>query len=345
MVYSSGGLALNYDGFGRETSVGMNGGTITRAYDADDHLISSQNLGANAITCVGGVELDCQNGSVPANSGATYTWGTSGHPVKFTTNPNGTGASTYWEHWDPTANEILLETGTSTVVALGRAAISNTNSGLTVEDRDPFGQLASTHTGVQFTAWIGQSSRSMSRYGNMFSKEAAGSQYTGTDPSMVSRILDAERPDGYIDHTYGISFQGTRTADVNTGQWMTPDAFGGDADDPMSQQPYAWDANNPLVYSDPSGFLSTSNNTPTPPLGGGCMGNTATGQIACSSDCTGWWQGPNNDELVGSCGPPGGSLAMFDNPSPFDGGDPTVFGRQVTGRALRELRTRRTLAF
>ena len=37
-------------------------------------------------------------------------------------------------------------------------------------------------------------------------------------------------------------------------QWTAPDAYAGNTDDPMSQHPYMWNNNNPVEYSDPSGY-------------------------------------------------------------------------------------------
>ena len=37
-------------------------------------------------------------------------------------------------------------------------------------------------------------------------------------------------------------------------QWTAPDAYTGEVGDPMSEQPYMWDRNNPASYFDPSGF-------------------------------------------------------------------------------------------
>ena len=65
--------------------------------------------------------------------------------------------------------------------------------------------------------------------------------------------LNAQRSDGYSD---GINtFQGVRAYDPNMNQWTTPDAYAGDVHDPMSQKPYMWNANNPVQYSDPSGYV------------------------------------------------------------------------------------------
>ncbi len=50
------------------------------------------------------------------------------------------------------------------------------------------------------------------------------------------------------------TWQGVRTFDASIGQWNTPDAYAGDVHDPMSQQPYMWNGNNPYAYQDPSGY-------------------------------------------------------------------------------------------
>ncbi len=47
-----------------------------------------------------------------------------------------------------------------------------------------------------------------------------------------------------------------RSYDSNTEQWTTPDAYKGDAHDPMSQRGYMWNANNPIANADPSGFIT-----------------------------------------------------------------------------------------
>jgi RHS repeat-associated protein len=65
-------------------------------------------------------------------------------------------------------------------------------------------------------------------------------------------ILDAGREDGYFDGT--VAIQGVRAFDPNMNQWTTPDAYSGDVHDPMSQHPYMWNGNNPVEYSDPTGY-------------------------------------------------------------------------------------------
>uniref|UniRef100_E6Q3A6 L,D-TPase catalytic domain-containing protein n=1 Tax=mine drainage metagenome TaxID=410659 RepID=E6Q3A6_9ZZZZ len=60
------------------------------------------------------------------------------------------------------------------------------------------------------------------------------------------------RADGYqIGMT---TIQGVRAYDPGSAQWTTPDAYAGVVSDPMSQQSYMWNDNNPIAYGDPSGF-------------------------------------------------------------------------------------------
>jgi len=51
-----------------------------------------------------------------------------------------------------------------------------------------------------------------------------------------------------------VTIQGTRSYNNSTGQWTTPDAYEGEIEDPLSQRSYVWNRNNPVKYSDPSGF-------------------------------------------------------------------------------------------
>jgi|GEM_PF-3807624 len=39
-----------------------------------------------------------------------------------------------------------------------------------------------------------------------------------------------------------------------TNAWTTPDVYKGELHDPMSQKAYMWNNNNPVVYSDPTGY-------------------------------------------------------------------------------------------
>jgi RHS repeat-associated protein len=76
-----------------------------------------------------------------------------------------------------------------------------------------------------------------------------------------------QRPDGYS--MLGGWVQGARTYDPTSGQWLTPDPYAGDVADPMSQKPFMWNGNNPVEWSDASGYCTD----PTPgQKPNGCLG-------------------------------------------------------------------------
>ena len=65
-------------------------------------------------------------------------------------------------------------------------------------------------------------------------------------------VLYKPKSDGYFDG-YN-TLQGVRTMDSVTGNFTTPDAGVGEISNPSTKKPFIWDANNPEIYSDPSGF-------------------------------------------------------------------------------------------
>ena len=52
-----------------------------------------------------------------------------------------------------------------------------------------------------------------------------------------------------------------RTVESEASQWSAPDAFEGDAGDPISQRSYIWNRNNPYLYRDPSGYDDECNSS------------------------------------------------------------------------------------
>lgn len=77
-----------------------------------------------------------------------------------------------------------------------------------------------------------------------------------TCPLNTAPTYAMTRSDGYA--MVGGIVQGARTYDPTSGQWLTPDAYAGDVEDPMSQKPFMWNANNPVEWSDPSGYCVTT---------------------------------------------------------------------------------------
>ena len=87
--------------------------------------------------------------------------------------------------------------------------------------------------------------------------ECGGSPFNnvcGTSNVGTPIVVQIEQPraDGYqIGMT---TIQGVRAYDPGSAQWTTPDAYAGVVTDPMSQQSYMWTNNNPIAYTDPSGY-------------------------------------------------------------------------------------------
>ena len=65
--------------------------------------------------------------------------------------------------------------------------------------------------------------------------------------------MGMDRTDGY-QLAADVTIQGVRAYDPTTAQWTSPDAYAGTTTDPGSQKPFMWNGNNPVAYSDPSGF-------------------------------------------------------------------------------------------
>lgn len=254
-------LADVYDPAGRQTQQenepGLGtapSGGIPRAYDAENHLVSG-----------------------PPVASTTYTWGPDGHVRTIVEpdvyNPTSGPPTTYTLHWDGDA--LLFVTGAlNTYAFVGSASTVDSTGLFTVIDRDSSGMQISTHgnnpTGYNggptfFSGWniTGASLQEWQKtlsvgsgmfYGSCGGSMNANSPQGGTCPPGWSPPVTMARPDGY--QFGGFSFQGARVFDSTSAQWLTPDAYAGDVQDPMSQKPFMWNGNNPYLYADPSGYCS-----------------------------------------------------------------------------------------
>lgn len=73
------------------------------------------------------------------------------------------------------------------------------------------------------------------------------------------------------------TIQGVRSYDPAMGTWTTPDAYVGDASDPMSRKSYMWDGNNSYAYSDPTGYSTDP--------GSAYPGTPAIPSSSCGASC------------------------------------------------------------
>ncbi len=265
-----------YDGAGRETGDLESCSNIqaTRSYDADNHIIG-QNI-PSLFT-----PDNCSDSNYPAGQALTYSWDASGHLANFSSNTFANNSTAnYSAHWDGSDLLYAVNSGYLDVYVEKLAYSSNASGGgvwgMVVFDRDQSGTNVNLHYSLgaalygfgvlslenvkpfmppRSCAASGPQGMTIECGGSTFPQPlSAGGASTGTSAINVPGApLDAKREDGYFDGT--IAIQGVRAYDPNMNQWTSPDAYAGDVHDPMSQHPYMWNDNNPVQYSDPSGYM------------------------------------------------------------------------------------------
>ena len=236
-----------------------------RTYDAENHLVYAPT----------GPACNPNNTSVSCYADATLTWGPEGQ-LRLIAQKDPTAQG--WPptqnadlHWD--GNTLLFSTikqsgaSAQTVLYIGKAATTGGDGGLIVADRDQNGIEEAWHTNSSYSAWNNSNFSLVGggRFGvsggigiNWGSCWSANDNYPCAPAYMPPTAPDGllvgfSRADGYSFGTYAI--QGVRVYDSTSQQWLTPDAYAGDVHDPMSQKPFVWTGNNPLQYTDPSGYV------------------------------------------------------------------------------------------
>jgi RHS repeat-associated protein len=227
--------------------------TTTRNYDAENHILSQTAAIVDPIPqapCFPGPIYFAQQ-YAPVSLG----WGPNGHPITYNSN-----AIAYTLHWDGDAL-LFITNAAGTLVDFkvgmsGDIVPSDTNYALTIFDRDFGGAVASEHNSTGFNVWE-PLNPSYGGSGVLDPAEVNGS----TGYNVGACLLCPWRTDGYEAIAgvgqFGVdplTIQGARAYDGSAGTWTSPDAFAGDVDDPMSQQSYMWNGNNPVNYQDPSGY-------------------------------------------------------------------------------------------
>jgi YD repeat-containing protein len=226
-----------------------------RSYDAENHLVgeSPRPSGREQFNLFAGCGLqgpfynaDSEpQASVPAPV-SEYVYGPTGQIISDSV----VGASQIY--WD--GDDLLYAGGT---MYLGDFAAVNTSGSpqLTIFDRDFSGAVVSQHNGTGHDVWYTPAMYLASATAHCPTNLVWTSQYPVASSSSFTRYIPPlwmPRTDGIFDGWNTI--QGARAYDMNTGQWTAPDAYQGDPEDPLSQNAYMWNNNNPYSYADPSGY-------------------------------------------------------------------------------------------
>ena len=251
---------------------------VSRCYDAENHV---------QVTFTGSASC-----TAPPTSAASITWGPNGRPLTIGTYTANGALHNETLHWS--GNQLLFTTSlVSGVATLDDIEVDTQGDilprdagykGLTFYDRAPDGSVMGCHnrSGVSFVG-IGSSwgyGQSYSRYKQQppyyyspclvnISPNAqmpAAINWFGTPlitngqlglPVGQGGTLGMPRLDGLTDGSDTI--QGVRSYDNTSGLWTAPDADAGVVSAPATQKSYMWNGNNPVDYTDPSGYSISAN--------------------------------------------------------------------------------------
>jgi YD repeat-containing protein len=238
--------------------------TAVRTYDAENHLLTTQ----------------FQNGATNWEN-EVVAWGPDSHPFKVGTYIGSNSEQDERLHWN--GNQLLF----TTHLQNGRAALDDVKvdvqgdilpgdggyPGLTFYDRGPGGAIMGCHnyTGTSYAGLgggLGPCASNQSTNSKMPTSGVwAGNPYTyafyAGGGIGNGGTLTMPRTDGINDGFDTI--QGVRSYDNNSGSWTTPDRYAGSVYSPASQKSYMWNNNNPMDYSDPSGYDDGDGGQPQPP--------------------------------------------------------------------------------
>jgi hypothetical protein len=240
--------------------------TNSSSYDAEDRMVGQGTITENSTSKFIMAKQACSTATTSASSqNVAYTWGAK-HPVTWTDivcqdttsltlNCNQTPEYATSFHWDN--DDLLFSTGstpsaTGTVnrISMGSIAdlvVNGSTATLDVYDRDLSGFATTYHNSSGYAApgisWS-------SAWSLAPSQAPYGTTYARTDGVFIGSPLSSTQYGGLISMT----FQGGRAYNPATQSWMTPDAYQGEIDNPLSQESFVWNGDNPYQYSDPSGY-------------------------------------------------------------------------------------------
>jgi YD repeat-containing protein len=240
-------------------------GTSTRSFDSENHLqsLSSSPWGVPQ-GCGAGMFFGQVYFSQSITDSRTYYWGPNGHPMvinSYTTVGSTQKHVVHTLHWD--GDSLLFTTNASGQMddlkienAADYTPLDPTYSGLTLWDRDTSGTTFASHNSVGASAPLFEDPHQVQ---SCFFTQTAPTTFnwitttnSGNLTSAQAGLLSQIRADGFFD---GFSqIQGGRTYNDASSSWTTPDAYAGEVNDPASQKAYMWNRNNPVTFSDPTGF-------------------------------------------------------------------------------------------
>ncbi|MBV9719277.1 MAG: hypothetical protein JOZ77_08155 [Candidatus Eremiobacteraeota bacterium] len=274
LLLASGTNQYQYDRSGRQTEdtltiLNYQPFAYLRSYDAENHLIAAPT--GDVCNSVDNIGCTYPN--------ATLSWGPDGYLRGIAQSGNGNQNNDL--HWD--GDTLLFAGPGQPLLYIGKAGTTNGDGTYLVADRNQNGIAEAWHGPAAYGPWVNHNYNvsGESRYGfgvslginwgscyvSSQSKGWASCAQAEAPAASDGLLVDFSREDGYSYSTYAV--QGVRTYDSTSQQWTTPDAYAGDVNDPMSQKPFMWNDNNPVEWSDPSGYCTDPGAGEKP---NGCLG-------------------------------------------------------------------------
>lgn len=236
--------------------------TYNRTYDAENHLLQADTGDACNPNNNGGCEFVTSNLSYGADGQLRGVC----QQVQYNEQNCDQNIDLHWDGSTLLFTAVTFPNGTGLkTLYVGKAATLGQNGTFVVADRNQSGVAESWHGAGSFGAWYNYSfsitgqgrfgfpAAYQENWGSCFGSAEGECIQPPMPPQGPSGLwIDYSRADGYGYGPYAV--QGVRSYDSTSQQWLTPDAYAGDVDNPISQKPFVWNGNNPLAWSDPSGY-------------------------------------------------------------------------------------------
>ena len=244
-LVSEDGTTYEYDNAGNLVRVVGAGKTALYVYNADNKLVKATvQQGSNVVV-------------------ETYTYDYAGNRTSKTTTINNHVEKVYYLNDNSSLTNVLVEFGANgdeiCYYTIGADLVSQEINGKV------YVYLYDGHGTVRALA------NENGKVTDTYCYDAFGNLISSTGSTANSYRYCGEQ----FDSTTGLYYLRARYMDTSTGRFISQDTYAGSTADPISLHKYLYANSNPVMYSDPSGYMSLGETMVTcaviGALGGGCI--------------------------------------------------------------------------